>query len=75
MLELITAIFSSFTTVIKGLAGGLKEAFTYLLYVDPTAESPVFSPLVLFIFTLAGLAIATGILYKMFGLISAHRRG
>lgn len=75
MSELITAIFSTFTTVIQGLATGLKTAFSQLLYVDPTAENPVFSPMVLFIFTLAGLGLATGILYKMFGLIKSHRRG
>lgn len=75
MSELITAIFSTFTTVIQGLASGLKTAFSQLLYVDPTASDPTFSPLVLFIFTLAGLGLATGILYKMFGLIKAHRRG
>lgn len=75
MSDLIETIFSSFTTVIKGLASGLKEAFSHVLYEDPTATTPVFSPLVLFLFTLAGLGLATGILYKMFGLIQAHRRG
>lgn len=75
MSELVQAIFATFTIVIQGLAGGLKTAFSQLLYVDPAAESPVFSPMVLFIFTLAGLGLATGILYKMFGLIKSHRRG
>ena len=75
MSELITAIFSTFTVVIQGLATGLKTAFSQLLYVAPAAENPVFSPMVLFIFTLAGLGLATGILYKMFGLIKSHRRG
>lgn len=51
------------------------ESLEALLYVDPAAENPVFSPMVLFIFTLAGLGLATGILYKMFGLIKSHRRG
>lgn len=75
MSSLIESIFESFSTVIKGLASGLKEAFNHVLYVDPSASSPVFSPLVLFLFTLAGLGLATGILYKMFGMIQAHRRG
>lgn len=75
MSELITAIFSTFTTVIQGLASGLKTAFSQLLYVDPTASDLTFSPLVLFIFTMAGLGLAAGILYKMFGLIKAHKRG
>lgn len=75
MTELITAIFSTFSTVIQSLASGLKEAFSQLLYVDPSASNPTFSPLVLFIFTMAGLGLAAGILYKMFGLIQSKRRG
>ena len=75
MTELVQAIFATFMTVIQGLAGGLKTAFSQILYVDPSASDPVFSPMVLFIFTLAGVGLATGILYKMFGLIKSHRRG
>lgn len=75
MNELVQAIFATFMTVIQGLAGGLKTAFAQILYVDPSASDPVFSPMVLFIFTLAGVGLATGILYKMFGLIKSHRRG
>ncbi len=41
MSELITAIFSTFTTVIQGLASGLKTAFSQLLYVDPAAADPM----------------------------------
>lgn len=73
MSELITELFSSFTTVIEGLASGIKSAFTNLLYVNPAAENPQFSPIVLFIFTMAGLGLATGILYKIFGLIRARK--
>lgn len=73
MSELISEIFSSFSTVIEGLASGLKTAFGHLIYVDPAATDPVFSPLVLFLFTMLGLGLATGILYKIFGLIK--RRG
>ncbi len=75
MSELVQAIFATFTTVIQGLAGGLKTAFSQLLYVDPAASDPVFSPMVLFIFTMAGLGLAAGILYKMFGLIQSRRKG
>lgn len=69
MSGLITEIFSSFSTVIKGLADGLKTAFGELIYVDPAATDPTFSPLVLFLFTMLGLGLATGILYKIFSLI------
>ena len=71
--DLVTQIFDSFSTVIEGLADGLKTAFTSLIYTDSTAST--FSPLVLFIFTLAGVGLAAGILYKIFGLIQARRRG
>lgn len=73
MSELITEIFTSFSTVIEGLADGLKTAFSNLIYVDPAATDPAFSPLVLFIFTMAGLGLATGILYKIFGMVRARR--
>ena len=73
MSELISAIFESFTTVIEGLGSGLKTAFTNLIYVDPAATDPAFSPLVLFIFTMAGLGLATGILYKIFGMVRARK--
>ena len=70
---LVEEIFSSFSTVIDGLSDGLKTSFTNLIYVDPAADNPAFSPLVIFAFTMAGIALATGILYAIFGLI--RRRG
>lgn len=73
MSGLISEIFASFTTVIQGIAEGLKTAFSNLLYVDPAVDNPAFSPLVLFLFTILGLGLATGIIYKVFGLIK--RRG
>ena len=71
MSELISEIFSSFSTVITGLADGLKSAFTSLIYTNGTSGE--FSPLVLFVFTMAGLGLATGILYKIFGMVRARR--
>ena len=73
MSELIKELFSSFTTVITELSGGIKEAFLNLIYVDPAVTDPQFSPIVLFIFTMAGLGLATGILYKIFGMIRARK--
>ena len=73
MTDLIEAIFDSFTTVITGLGSGLKEAFSNIIYVDPAATSPVFSPLVIFIFVMSGLGLATGVFYKIFGVIRARR--
>ena len=71
MADLVTSIFDTFNTVIEGLANGLKTAFTNLIYTDSTATA--FSPLVLFVFTMAGIGLAAGILYKIFALIRARR--
>ncbi|MBE6601228.1 MAG: hypothetical protein E7637_01820 [Ruminococcaceae bacterium] len=71
--SLVSDLFSSFSTVIEGLAGGIKTGFTHLLYTDPSAADPAFSPLVQFIFVMAGIGLATGILYKMFGLLRRRK--
>ena len=73
MSELVKEIFSSFSEVIKGLSGGIKDAFSNLIYVDAAATDPQFSPVVLFVFTMAGVGLATGILYKIFGMIRARK--
>ena len=73
MSELVKELFSSFSVVIKELSMGIKDSFRYLIYTDPTAADPQFSPIVLFIFTMAGLGLATGILYKIFGMIRARK--
>ena len=67
--ELVSEIFGSFTVVIEKLAGGLKNAFTALIYVDPAAEVLEFSPLITFTFVMLGVGLATGSLYKVFSLI------
>lgn len=74
-LTLVEAIFASFTEVIGGLASGLQTAFTNLIYVGGDATAGVMSPLVIFIFVMAGIGIATGLLYKIFSLIRGMRRG
>ncbi len=71
--ELISTIFTSFTQVIGGIAGGIQQAFTKLIYAN--GETGTFSPLVLFLFTMAGLSLAAGIVYKIFGLIKGKSRG
>ena len=73
MSELVKELFSSFTEVITGLSSGIKTSFTNLIYVDPAATDPQFSPIVLFVFTMAGIGLATGILYKIFGMIRARK--
>ena len=69
MAGLVNQIFQSFNVVITGLASGLKGAFENLIYVDPSATNPTMSPLVMFIFTMLGLGLATGVLWKIFSLV------
>ena len=71
MADLVKSIFDTFSTVIEGLSDGLKTAFINLIYTDSSATA--FSPLVLFVFTMAGIGLAAGILYKIFALIRARR--
>lgn len=71
---MITEIFSSFTTVITNMAGGLKEAFMNLLYVDPAASEKVISDPVKFLLIFGGVGLAMGMFWKLFGLIRGKTR-
>ena len=74
MSELLSMLFESFSTVISGLAGGIKEGVSNLIYVDPTAETKVLSDAVSFIFTIAGLSIAMTVFFMVFRLIRFGRQ-
>lgn len=76
--QLVETIFDSFTEVITGLSGGLSEAFSRLLYVyNEQGATTQFNPLILFIFTMAGVGLAAAILWRIFGMLkgSSHRAG
>ncbi len=76
--QLVTTIFDTFTQVMTGLSGGLSEAFKRLLYVyEDGVATTTFNPLILFIFTIAGISLAAAILWRMFAMIkgSSHRAG
>ena len=75
MVDLIQEIFTSFTTVIGGLADGMKEAFMQILYVDPAAETLVFSDPIKFLMVFGGLSLGMGIFWKLWGLIRGKTRG
>ena len=51
----------------------LRSSALRLPSVHPSAADPAFSPLVQFIFVMAGIGLATGILYKMFGLLRRRK--
>ena len=61
--ELITTMFSGFTTTISGLAGGVKDMFMNLIYEDPAATTLVLSDFAKFGFIMAGLSMALGLGY------------
>lgn len=77
--QLVETIFDSFGEVITGLSGGLSEAFSRLLYVynEQGVATTEFNPLILFIFTMAGVGLAAAILWRIFGMLkgASHRAG
>ena len=74
MSELLSLLFESFTTVVTGLAGGIKSAATNLIYEDPNAEVKVLSDVIQFIFIIAGLSIAMTVFFMVFRLIRFGRQ-
>lgn len=74
MSELLSLLFESFSMVITGLAGGIKDSVSNLIYVDPKAEVKVLSDAVQFIFVIAGLSIAMTVFFMVFRLIRFGRQ-
>ena len=70
-MEFVSKIFSGFTDTIKGLTGGLKDAFLNLIYVDPSAEAKVLSDVAEYCFVAGGVVLAIGIVWGTFRLIRA----
>ena len=56
-------MFSGFTDTIGGLAGGVKDMFMNILYVDPSASELVLSDFAKFGFLMGGLTMALGLGY------------
>ncbi len=69
MTDIIKNIFSGFSETIKGLAGGIKDAFLNILYVDPSASEKVLSDVAQFGFLFLGLSMAIGLVYGAVRLI------
>ena len=75
MAELVTELFSSFSTVITSLGTGVRDAFNAIIYTG-TGDAKQLSDFVKFIFVFGGVALAMGVFYKLFGLIrGVSRRG
>lgn len=71
---LLSLLFTGFGSAIGGLALGVKESLFNVIWVDPTATNKVLSPLVTFIFTIAGLSIAMTVFFLIFRLIRFGRQ-
>lgn len=67
----VETIFNGFGAAIGGIAGGLKLSFNRILYANGVGGQ--FSPLVIFIFVMAGFGLATAILYKIFGMVRRRK--
>lgn len=67
--DIVTKIFTGFTDTIKNLAGGIKDAFLQIFYVDPTAETKVLSGVAEFVLVMLGISMAIGLVYGAIRLI------
>ena len=67
--ELITTMFQGFTSIIPAIMGALKDGFEELIYVDPSATTPVISNFAKFGFLMAGLGLGLGLTYFVVNLI------
>lgn len=71
---LLSLLFTGFGSAIGGLALGIKESLSNVIWVDPSATERTLSPLVTFIFTIAGLGIGMTVFYMVFRLIRFGRQ-
>lgn len=75
--EIVKSIFSSFTDVISGLAGGIQSAFSHILWKGVTDAQGVttyvaengLSDVAQFGFTFLGVSLAIGLVYGAVRLI------
>lgn len=72
--NLISLLMGSIGITGIGLAGGIKESVSNLIYVDPTAETKTLSNFAIFIFIIAGLSIAMTVFWLVFRLIRFGRQ-
>ena len=63
MTDIVSKIFTGFTTTITNLASGIKTAFMNILYENPDAETKVLSSLAEFGLVFLGISIAIGLVY------------
>ena len=73
-LDLVGMMFGNFGVSVAGLANGIKESVTNIIYDTAADGTRVLSDVVIFIFTIAGLAIAMTVFWLIFRLIRFGRQ-
>ncbi len=63
MADIVSKIFTGFTTTITNLASGIKTAFLNILYEDPEASTKVLSSVAEFGLVFLGISMAIGLVY------------
>lgn len=63
MADIVSKIFTGFTTTITNLASGIKTAFLNILYENPDAETKVLSSVAEFGLVFLGISMAIGLVY------------
>lgn len=61
--EIIKEIFLGFSDTIKGMSGGIKDAFMNIIYEDPTATTKVLSDFAKFGFVIMGFGLAGSLVF------------
>ena len=67
--EIITAITDSFSGIVTGLTGAIRESVTGLLFETGTDGARVLSDFAKFGFTILGMGMAVGAVYMIVRLI------
>lgn len=71
--ELITSFLSSMTEVVTGIIGTIKDGFVSFIYVDPSAQTLIVSDIAKFVFIMAGVGVAMGLVGMVMAIIRKRR--
>ena len=72
--EIVKNFTDGFTGMLEPLAQGIKNGFSHLIYVDPSAEVRVLSDVAQVGLIVGGMALATGLVIGIFHLVRNLRR-
>lgn len=66
---IVTTIFESVSGVVTGMVSAFREAFSQLLWQDPTATEKVLSDFAQFGLVFLGVSITAGIVYTIIRMV------